>query len=124
MAANRWSIPALFSEDMGVVKRKRSARAERRANMRTTEKLARSRERLAQVEPGGVPQRPIQVESASLVEPVAMAMTCLRCGERNRLEEHAAITVNGEGLRSVVLCCARCGTKRALWFRIAPLLPN
>jgi hypothetical protein len=107
-----------------VGKHKPSGRAERRANMRAAEKLARDRERLARMEPGGTAERPIEVESASQVEPHALKMACLRCEGPNRLEEHAATTVNDVGLRAVFMRCARCGTKRSLWFRIAAHLPH
>ena len=105
-------------------KRKPSARTERRTAARAAEKLARDRQRLARVEPGGTPQRPIQLESASQVEPHAMAMRCLRCDGPGRLEDHSAVTVKAEILRAVVLRCTYCGTKRELWFRIAPPLSN
>ena len=62
---------------------------------RDADKLTRDRERLADLEPGGDRARPIEVESASQVEPHALALTCLRCDGPNRLDEHAAI----DGLR-------------------------
>jgi hypothetical protein len=76
------------------------------------------------MEPGGAPERPIEVESASQIEPHALGMCCLRCEGPNRLLEHAAVTVNEQGLRSVVIQCARCGARRAIWFRIAARLPH
>jgi heterodisulfide reductase subunit A-like polyferredoxin len=62
------------------------------------------------------------VESASQVEPHAVAMECTRCGGPNRVEEHAAVTVEGERLRVARLVCARCGTKREVWFRLKPAM--
>jgi len=96
----------------------------RREAARAGEKLARDRQRLARREEGGTPDRPIQVESASQIEPHALSLACLRCEGSNRLEEHAAATVEGERLRIVRLACARCGTRRELWFRIALKLPS
>jgi hypothetical protein len=76
------------------------------------------------MEPGGSPRLPIEIRSASQVEPHALALTCLRCGGPNRLGEHTAPTVDGERLRLAALSCSRCGTRRDVWFRIVPLLPN
>lgn len=91
---------------------------------RAAEKAARDRERLAHVEEGGTPERPIELESASQIEPHALAASCLRCDGPNRLEEHAAVTVSDQRLRLVRMACARCGAKRTMWFRLAPKLPS
>ena len=99
-------------------------RAERRALARSAARLARGREKLASLEAGGSPERPIEVESASQIEPHALALTCLRCDGPNRLEEHAAESVDGERLRVVRMTCARCAARRAVWFRIVRILPS
>jgi hypothetical protein len=104
----------------GVAKRKVSARAERRSRQRDADKLTRDRERLAYLEPGGDRARPIEVESASQVEPHALGLTCLRCDGPNRLDEHAAI----DGLRVARLLCPQCGSRRDAWFRLAPTRPS
>lgn len=100
-------------------KKKPSPRNERRAAERDAEKLARDREKLARLEAGGTPERPLDVDSASIVEPHALSMRCLRCDGANRLVEHTAETVGGARLRAVRLSCGRCGTPRTVWFRIA-----
>jgi hypothetical protein len=100
--------------------RKLPPRAQRRADARAADKLSRARERLARLEPGGDPARPVPVESASQVEPHALAVECLRCAGPNRLEEHAAVTVEGERLRVARLTCTRCGARREVWFRLDP----
>jgi hypothetical protein len=102
----------------------RTPRAQRRADARSAEKLARSRERLAHLEPGGDPARPLVVESASQVEPSALALTCLRCSGPNRLVEHAAVTVDDQRLRVARLACPQCGARRDVWFRLDRALPN
>jgi hypothetical protein len=107
-----------------VARKKISPRAERRALARSAEKVARDRQRLAALEAGGSPGRPLAVESASQIEPHALSMACLRCEGPNRLEEHAAETVDSERLRVVRMVCARCGTRRAVWFRIGAMLPS
>jgi hypothetical protein len=107
-----------------VAKKKLTARAERRERERAAEKLVRDKVRLARLEDGGAPERPVRVESASQVEPHALAMACLRCGGAPRLVEHAAETHGGDRLRVARLECPRCGTRREIWFRIAPELPS
>ena len=114
-----------------MARRKLSPRAERRVADRTADKLTRDRERLAYLEPGGDSARPIEVESASQIEPHALALTCLRCGGPNRLEEHAAVTLRARApsghddrQRVARLECPQCGARREVWFRIAPALPS
>ncbi len=107
-----------------MAKRKVSARAERRSAQRAADKLARDRERLAYLEPGGDRARPIEVESASQVEPHALALPCLSCDGPYRLEEHAAVAIDGHRLRVARLACPRCGARREVWFRLAPPLPS
>lgn len=107
-----------------MAKKKLSARAERREAERAAEKLGRARETLARLEPGGAAPRPVEVESASQIEPHALALPCLRCDGALRLDEHAAVTVGGERLRIVKLRCSRCGTRREVWFRIVTALPS
>jgi hypothetical protein len=107
-----------------MAKKRASPRNERRAAERDAEKLARDREKLARLLAGGAPERPIDVESASQIEPHAVAMRCLRCDGAHRLVEHAAETVDGARLRVARMACVRCGTARAVWFRIAVRLPS
>jgi hypothetical protein len=99
-------------------------RAERRAADRAAEKVVRGRERLAHLEPGGDPSRPLEVESASQVEPHALGLPCLRCRGSLRLTEHAAVIVDGDRLRVARLVCPACAARREAWFRLAPRLPN
>jgi hypothetical protein len=96
---------------------------------RAAGKLGAARERLASLEPGGDPSRPLRLESASQVEPHALALPCLRCGAAYRLDEHAAAAVPRDGggeemLRVARLQCAQCGARREVWFRLAPSRPN
>jgi hypothetical protein len=114
-----------------VARRKLSPRASRRSAERSAEKLTRDRERLAYLEPGGDRARPIEVASASQIEPHALGMTCLRCDGANRLDEHIAVTLpalipgrEGDRLRVARLVCPQCGARREVWFRIAPSLPS
>ena len=99
-------------------------RAIRRALDRETQKLAQQREKLANLEPGGSPARPIEIVSASLVEVTAEAMKCPRCGASLRVEEHVAQTLNGVPLRIAWTRCRQCSHRRAVYFRITTALPN
>jgi hypothetical protein len=105
-------------------KRPVSPRSRRREQERAAAKLARDRERLAALEPGGAPERAIDVESASQVEPHAFGLPCARCDAACRLDEHVAVEHGGVRLRVARLRCARCDARRDVWFRIAPRLPS
>jgi predicted RNA-binding Zn-ribbon protein involved in translation (DUF1610 family) len=102
----------------------RKPRAERRAAGRQIAKDLRERERLARLETGGAPERPIEVISASLVEPRARSMPCPLCGAALRIDEHAARAIGGVPLRLVHVSCPMCGHKRVVYFVIVPALPN
>lgn len=73
------------------------------------------------LEPGGTPERPIDVSTAALVEPKARSVACPRCDEVLAVESHDAHTDERGRLREVSLRCRSCGTTRKLWFRIVPL---
>lgn len=103
---------------------KKRPRTERRERERALEKLARDRARLAALEPGGSAERPIELESASQVEPHARSLRCTRCEAEMRVEEHVARTVGEHRLRLARLVCPRCGTRREAWFCLAPELPS
>jgi hypothetical protein len=98
--------------------RKPSSRTLRRAHARAVEKLADAREKLARLEPGGAPEHPLAIESASLVEVHARSLRCLRCDGPYRLGEHAADTFDGVRLRVAEVVCTACGTERSVFFQI------
>lgn len=101
------------------------ARTERREAARAAVKLAESRLKLAALEEGGVPDRPIEVTSASVVEPHAASMPCAACGEQGiRVEEHVAAEVAGARLRIARVRCTRCNVARQVYFRIGTTLPS
>ena len=95
-----------------------------RAHNTLANKLAADREKLARLEPGGSPARPWTVESASLVEPRATGLPCLRCDSPVRAASHDAEDFDGTPLRVVGTECKRCGARRTLYFAIQPPLPN
>jgi hypothetical protein len=104
-----------------MAKKKQTGRARnlRRAAERATDKLARQRERLLDLEPGGSAERPIDVESASVVEPRAESIHCPRCDTPLRVEAHLAPSTPGMRVREVRATCPRCGHSRTIWFRLA-----
>jgi hypothetical protein len=101
-------------------KKPSSPRAARRARAHALLKLTRERERLATLEDGGSPSRPVEVESASQVEPHARSIPCARCDHALRIDEHAAETIDGARLRIARMSCSNCGAHRAIYFRIVP----
>lgn len=101
-----------------------SRRAARRAAARADDKLARARERLAALEAGASPDRPIEVPTASVVEPTARSMPCPRCGAARRVDEHAAVVVGDRRLRVARVHCPACGASGQIWFRLGTVLPS
>jgi hypothetical protein len=96
-------------------------RTERRQAERDAQKLARARMKLAFLEQGGAADRPIEVASASVVEPHAASMPCAACGETGvRIAEHVA----RDGLRVVHVRCPRCGAEREVFFRLGTTKPS
>ncbi|MGH7284956.1 MAG: hypothetical protein ACRELY_25800 [Polyangiaceae bacterium] len=106
-----------------MAKRKLSPNAQRRAAQRAREKIADASEKLAKLERGGSPERPIELESASLVEPHAR-LPCVRCGQEVRVIEHEAKTIGERRLRVVKTKCTRCGAIRVLYMRITTPLSS
>ncbi len=94
------------------------ARTARRAALRAADKLAAQRERLFSLEPGGTPERPIEIESPSVVELRASALACPRCEVAFRVEAHRAPSSPGMRLRQAEVVCPRCGAHRSIWFRL------
>lgn len=115
-----------------MAKRRPRARTERRAAERAHAKLAEARLKLAALEPGGSPERPIEVTSASVVEVHAAGLPCAACGARTRVEEHAVAAAPSERegagasrtLRVARVRCSRCGLARDVYFRIGTPLAN
>jgi hypothetical protein len=96
----------------------RPERGGRRARGRVHEKLVRDLERLARLEPGGSPQRPLAIDSPAVVELRAVAKPCPLCDGPLRLEDHAAAEIDGVRLRVATVACTQCGTRRSLYFRL------
>ena len=98
-------------------------RTERREAERRLDKLTRDRRKLFGLEPGGRADNPIEVVSASVIEPHARALECPRCGPTMRLHEQTSSVVAGRVHRAVTLRCFQCGEERPVHYAIvAPLL--
>lgn len=100
----------------------RRKRTEKRTRERAVSQLIKDRERLFQLEAGGTSERPLEVESASVVESRAESLRCPRCDGRLRAAGHSAVTVNDVRLRQVHMRCQDCGSERDVWLRVRGLL--
>jgi hypothetical protein len=102
----------------------RRARTERRQGERAATKIAKDRERLFRLGPGGAPTRPIALESASVVEVRARSTPCSICGAETRVVDHTAETIDGAPLRLAHTLCPQCGHARVIYYRLGSALPN
>jgi len=103
------------------VGRKRPERTERRARERAARELVRDREKLANLSPGGAPERPIDVESPAVIEGRVRSTPCVQCQGAYRVVDHRA---EGRALRAVDARCERCGAPRTVWFRLVSREPS
>lgn len=114
---------------MAKKKKKSSAKKTRPRTLRRTEerrvrKLVEERVALAKAEEGGSPGRPIEVESAAIVEARATGLGCAVCAGALRSLAHDALTVEEVALRRVRARCVECDTEREVWVRIVVPLAN
>lgn len=84
----------------------------------------RDLERLAAREPGGAPDRPIEVDTPAVIDVMAEQKTCPLCQGGLRLLEHAAETIDGERLRVAHVTCTSCGIPREIYFRLTVSMLN
>jgi len=99
-------------------------RRKQREQDRTLRKLVRRTEALVGELPGGSPERPIDVASASIVDGKARGTPCIQCGGDLELRGDRATTTPRGVLRELALACRRCHAPRTLWFRIKPPATN
>ena len=98
---------------------RRPGRAARRLSARAHARLVRDQERLARLEPGGGPERPLLIDSPVLVDARAVAKPCPLCGGSLRLDAHTAEVVDGVRLRVASVTCTQCGVRRSVYFRLS-----
>jgi hypothetical protein len=99
-------------------------RRQQRERDRALRKEVRRTEQLAAELPGGSPDLPIEVASASVVETMARATPCVQCGGELDLGGDRATSTARGVVRAIALTCRRCHAPRTLWFRIASRAPN
>ena len=99
-------------------------RRKRREQERALRKQVRRTEALAGDLPGGSPDQPIEVTSASVVEGKARATPCVQCGGALDLRGDRATSTARGVLREIALVCRLCHAPRTLWFRITPPAAN
>ncbi len=90
------------------------ARTARRQQELKAKKLVHQLDRLADEAPGGAEDRPIEVQSAAVIEPRAKSTPCPLCAGELDIVEHAAL----RGLRPVQVKCRQCHIGRTLWFKL------
>lgn len=105
-------------------KRPQRTRTLRRNLARSQDKLSGARRKLLALEPGGSPGRPIEVDSAAVVEPRAESFRCPDCEGALRCEDHAASREAARLVRTVALVCRDCGAPLKLYFRVVEPLLN
>jgi hypothetical protein len=94
-------------------------RRQQREQERALRKRVRQLGRLAVELPGGAPERPTEVASASTIETRARAMPCIQCAatELELRADRATSTARGV-LRELAMVCRQCHATRAVWFRV------
>lgn len=97
---------------------KRRPRASRREAEREAKQLTELRTKLAALEPGGSPARPIEITSPAEVEVRAASMPCPRCAGQTRVNEHVVESAGASRVRVAKVVCQRCGSPRAIYFRL------
>ena len=99
-------------------------RTGRRARERAQADLVRDLEKLARLQPGGAPERPLEIDSPARIDVMATQTPCPLCQGTLRLDAHAAETIAGRRLRVARLTCTACGVARAFYFVLAGALPH
>lgn len=104
--------------------RKARSRTSRRAEERRAKKIRDDLEKLAHLEEGGAPDRPIRISSPVQVDARTEATPCPLCQGRLQLDEHAAETFEGERIRVARCHCVECGTSREIYFHLKSTLQS
>jgi len=95
-------------------------RTARRQLERERQKLDEAKLKLASLEPGYRRDRPIEVSSASQIEPHVRGMVCPVCDVAYQVDEHRA-TAHGRVVRAR---CARCGRSPDIHFVLRSTLAS
>ena len=103
---------------------RRKQRELERKEERAVRKAVKRTESLAAQLPGGAPERPIEVSSASVIENKARSVPCPQCRGTLELRADRATSTARGVLRELALVCRQCHAPRTLWFRIAATQAN
>ena len=104
-------------------KKKPKKKARRLTKAERAQRALRSdQETLARMEPGGTPERPLDVPSPSVVESRAIGLGCVYCEGEVKLRAHEAEKVGAQLLRRIETECGACGGTREVWVRASPVL--
>lgn len=98
--------------------RERAGRAKRRQLERVVRKSEATVDRVLGMLPGGAPENPIDVESASVIDTRAVRDPCPKCAGDSELVEHLATIVEQRRLREARVRCRQCGKERSVWFAL------
>lgn len=101
----------------------RPRKAKREQDRQLRKQVARA-ERDARTLPGGMPENPLDVGSAAVVEIKARAAPCVRCGGQLDVRRDQAASTPRGVLRELELACRSCHATRTLWFRVACAVAN
>jgi hypothetical protein len=104
------------------MKKTKRARATRREADRSAKKDRETIAKLYALEAGGAADRPIEVASASEVEPDAARRRCPFCGGEARVTEHEVTEHAGRRLRVASLVCKLCHSAFRRYYALGPLL--
>ena len=104
--------------------KKERPRTERRSRERAARQLVRERQKLALLERGGQPDRPIDVVSTAVIPVRARATPCPLCAGTLRLDEETADSRAGRLLYAAHVTCGSCGVGRAIWFHVTSPLSS
>ncbi len=73
---------------------------------------------------GGAPDRPVLVDTASVIPGRAARFHCNQCNGALRFSDHMPVTSGDVRRRRVDAQCSLCGARRSIWFEIVPPREN
>jgi len=104
------------------MKKSKRARAIRREADRGAKKDRETIARVYALEPGGAADRPIELTSASEVEPDAASRHCPFCDGEARVTDHTVEEGAGRRLRVASLLCKVCHAAFRRYYALGPML--
>ena len=93
-------------------------RTERRRAERKLRDVVQLRTKLADLEDGGTPERPIAAATPSVIESKTATKACPLCGGGVVITGHDVVQREGHSLRAVRAKCKLCHVERTTYFEI------